>query len=168
MINSIKFVIFSSIKLISVDYSESIVVILTIESTIMGPKKEQKKADIKSASKKKADTSVKFETAEETDEFKKTIIEYVKDHASLWNTNDDEYLNNVAKERIWASFCDTYYKGNPEITVSKVKRSWKSLKDAFKREYRKLRKTGNTGKKNYAFTLKITFINLSFHFYLNR
>ena len=87
----------------------------------------------------KSATAVKFKDERENTQFKTNLIEFVKANTLLWDPNDVNYLNNAAKKSVWAAFCKGFYSN---LSVESVKKSWKSLRDSFKREHCLLSKQG--------------------------
>lgn len=90
-------------------------------------------------SKYKSTTAVKFEDGRATAQFKTNLIDFVGAHPLLWDPGNEDYLNKVLKQSAWDTFCRVYYSN---LNVDSVKKSWKSLRDSFRREHAKVLKKG--------------------------
>lgn len=91
------------------------------------------------ATKKKPATAVKFADEQEHTRFKECLIGFVRNHSLLWDSHNEDYLNNPKKKSTWSAFCEIHYSN---LSVDSVKKSWKSLRDAFRREHGKLTRNG--------------------------
>lgn len=107
--------------------------------------------------KKKQATAVKFADEQEHVRFKECLIGFVRNHRLLWDHDNEDYQNNAKKKSTWLAFCETHYS---YLSVDSVKKSWKSLRDAFRREHVKLTRNGK-----FNFGLKCQLKLQSFRFF---
>lgn len=58
------------------------------------------------------------------------IIEVVKQHEMLWNSNNPNYRNNDLRMKEWEEVANHF-----NVSVEDIKRKWKALRDSFVRNY---------------------------------
>ncbi|CAH1954916.1 unnamed protein product [Acanthoscelides obtectus] len=68
------------------------------------------------------------------------LISAVREKPPLWNMKDKRYHSRDVQRKLWSKVADEVGVTN---NVNEVKKKWKGLRDVFRREYKKVHKSGD-------------------------
>ncbi|CAG9814598.1 unnamed protein product [Phaedon cochleariae] len=80
-----------------------------------------------------------------SEKFISAFIEIFKQQKCLWMVKSKEYSNRIMKNHAYEELLNLYENYNDECDIDFVKRKIKSLRDSFRKEYKKVRATEKSG-----------------------